>query len=418
MSIRHHRDFLRVWSGQAVSNIGDGVHRIAILWWARQATGSNLAVVAVALATTVPSILAAPFAGWLVDRYDRRRLMMWSDIARFGTSATIAGLAAAGALHLWTVLVVAAVAAAAGAVFTPAYMSSITMLVPPDDRAVANSMVGINEALAGILGPAIGGLLVGLWGTSGALWFDTATFVVSLLFVLASRIPMPEARTAEEGAPDDDGLLAGLRLLRRDRNLRDLTTVALGLNTIVAPVPVLIVALAAGPLALGGTGYGLLEAAIPAGLLIGFVVAPKVVTVRPAALVGLVVTCLGIALAGATTVALVAGMTFLAAGVGIGVVNTVLPTRFQQDVDPAVQGRVFALLGGLMQVGRPLGLMLAAPLLAVLGPRGGLAVCGALMLLVTWVGRAGVLGPEAPAVTANVDAPRVPVPSETASGSV
>jgi predicted MFS family arabinose efflux permease len=405
MSIRNHRDFLRIWSGQAVSNLGDGVHRIAILWWARQATGSNLAVVAVALATTIPSILAAPFAGWLVDRMDRRHLMLWADGMRVGTSGALAGLAAAGALHLWMVLVVAVVSAAAGTLFSPAYMASITMLVPADDRAVANSMVGINEATAGILGPAVGGLLIGLWGTSAALWFDAGTFVVSLLFVLASRIPMPPsaAGTGSDGADDadaaelDTGLLAGLRLVRKDRNLRDLTAVAVGLNTFVAPVPVLIVALAAGPFALGGTGYGLLEAAIPAGLLLGFVLGPKVVTIRPAAFVALLFTSIGLALAGATTVAVVGGLTFLAAGVGVGVVNTVLPTRFQQDVDPAIQGRVFALLGGLMQVGRPLGLVLAAPLIAGLGPRWGLAVCGGLMLAVTWFGRSGVLGPVAAA---------------------
>jgi MFS family permease len=416
MSIRNHRDFLRIWSGQAVSNLGDGVHRIAILWWARQATGSNLAVVAVALATTIPAIASAPFAGWLVDRMDRRHLMLWSDALRVGTSAALAGLAAAGALHLWMVVIVAVVSAAAGAPFSPAYMASITMLVPADDRAVANSMVGINEAMAGILGPAVGGLLIGLWGTSSALWFDAGTFVVSFALILASRIPMPAPRgTTPAGGVDhpdeevDEGLFAGLRLIRKDRSLRDLTSVAVGLNTFVAPIPVLIVALAAGPFALGGTGYGILEASIPAGLLVGFLIGPKVVTVRPAALVALVVTSVGIALAGATTLAVVGGVTFLAAGLGVGVVNTVLPTRFQQDVDPAIQGRVFALLGGLMQVGRPLGLVLAAPLLAVVGPRLGLVVCGALMLVVTWFGRSGILGPEASAESRE-SASATPVP--------
>lgn len=397
MSIRQHRDFVRIWSGQAVSNIGDGVHRIAVLWWARQATGSNLAVVAVALATTVPTILAAPFAGWAVDRWDRRRLMVAADAARVITSGIIAVLAASGHLHLWMVLVLAAVAAVAGAVFSPAYMASITMLVPADDRAVANSMVGTNEAIAGILGPAIGGLLIGLWGTGSALWFDAATFVVSLLFVLASRVPMP-VRDVNAGGSEgaDEGVFAGLSLLRKDRNLRDLTAVAVGLNTFAAPIPVMIVALAAGTLALGGTGYGLLEAAIPAGLVLGFVVAPRLVARRSAALVALVATGSAIALAGATAIALAAGAAFVAAGVGIGVTNTVLPTRFQQDVDPSIQGRIFALLGALMQVGRPLGLVIAAPLVGLIGPRAGLAVCGGAMLAVTFVGRRGLLGPAAP----------------------
>jgi hypothetical protein len=58
-----------------------------------------------------------------------------------------------------------------------------------------------------------------------------------------------------------------------------------------------------------------------------------------------------------------------------------------------LQGRVFALLGGLMQIGRPIGLVLTAPLLVMVGPRGGLAVCGVCMLAVAWFGRSGVLGP-------------------------
>lgn len=397
MSIRRHRDFLRIWTGQAVSNIGDGVHRIAVLWWARQATGSNMAVVAVALATTLPMILMAPVAGTLVDRVDRRRLMLVSDLVRFATSALLALLFAADLLTLPVVLVAAVVAATAGSVFSPAYMASITMLVPPDDRATANSLVGVNEAIAGVLGPAIGGVLIGVWGTSSALWFDAATFVVALLLVLMSTVPMP-ARVESPAADVDadaatDGPFAAIGLLRRDRNIRDLTMVAVSLNTFVAPVPVLMVALAAGPLGLGGTGFGLLEAAIPLGMVAGFVLGPRFSTVRPAPLVALVATSLGVALAGATTWAVVAGLTFVAAGVGVGVANTLLPTRFQNDIEPSLQGRVFALLGALGQVGRPAGLLMAAPLLAVLGPRGGLAVCGACMLAVSWIGRSGVQGP-------------------------
>jgi MFS family permease len=379
-----------------VSTIGDGVHRIAVLWWARQATGSNTVVVLVALATTLPLIAAAPLAGWLVDRVSRRRLMALSDGVRVVTSGVLAVLAVTHALSTSAVLVCAAAAAAASAVFQPAYMASITMLVPADDRPTANSMVGLNDALGGIVGPALGGLLIGLWGTSSALWFDAGTFVVSLLLVLASRVPMP-AEVAAPGDVDaaDEGVFAGVHLLRRDRNIRDLVVVAMGLNMFVAPVPVIIVALAAGPFGLGGTGYGLLEACIPAGMVIGFLVGPKVARIRPATLVALVVTSVGVALAGATTLALVGGLTFLAAGVGVGVANTILPTRFQDDIDPALQGRVFALLGALMQVGRPIGLVLTAPLLAMVGPRGGLAVCGVCMLAVAWFGRSGVLGPVA-----------------------
>jgi MFS family permease len=402
MSIRSHRDFVRIWAGQAVSNVGDGVHRIAVLWWARQATGSNVVLVLVALATTVPAIAAAPLAGWLVDRTSRRRLMVLSDGARVVTSASLAALAFSDSLTTPLVLTCSVLAATAGAVFTPAYMASITMLVPADDRAVANSMVGVNEAIAGILGPALGGLLIGVWGTSSALWFDAGTFVASLLLVLASRVPMPTVERRPH--PDqEEGVFAGLYLLRRDRNLRDLTMVAVALNMFVAPVPILIVVLAIGPFGLGGTGYGLLAACVPAGLLLGFIVGPRLSSIRPAALVALVVTSLGIAIAGLTTIAVVGGVTFIAAGVGVGVANTILPTRFQNEVDPSMQGRVFALLGAMMNVGRPLGLVLAAPLIAGLGPRWGLAVCGLCMLAAAWFGRSGMLGPQVTIANGSAD---------------
>jgi MFS family permease len=389
MSIRARSDFMRIWSGQAVSNLGDGVHRIAVLWWAKQATGSNVVVVVVALASVVPALVAAPVAGWLVDHVDRRRLMLAADALRTMTSAALAALAWGHSLSTAMVVLCASAAAAATCVFSTAYSASITMLVPEDDRARANSMVGINEALAGILGPAVGGLVIGLWGTSSAFGCDAATFVVSFAVVAASRVPMPE-QVASATRESTGGISAGVALLRRNRSLRDLVVVAAGLNLFVSPVPVLLVVLAAGPFALGGTGYGLLEACVPAGLLLGFVVGPRLATLRWSAVVALAATGLGIAFAAVTTTAAVGGVTLMAAGVGMGVANTLLPTRFQRDVDPALQGRVFALLGALGQAGRPLGLLMTAPLIALVGVRSGMAVCGGSMLAITWFGRHGL----------------------------
>src|SRR4249920_2560940 len=111
MSIREHRSFLRIWSGQVVSNLGDGVHRIALLWWTRQSTGSDAAVVVVALATVIPSLLAAPLAGWIVDRISRRTVMLASDAIRLITSVALALLLMQDSLGLPLVVVFAALAA-------------------------------------------------------------------------------------------------------------------------------------------------------------------------------------------------------------------------------------------------------------------------------------------------------------------
>lgn len=389
--MRQHRDFLRLVAGQAVSAVGDGISRIAILWWAWETTGSNAIVVFVALATVLPTLAAAPLAGWLVDRFPRRRLMLIADAVRVLTSAGLALAVWEDSLNTPTVVAVAALAAIAAAVFDPALLASVTMLVDEEQRISANSLLGGVVAVAGIAGPAIGGLLVGTWGTGGALMVDAATFAVSFVFVVLSRIPDPEHVVS--GATDDDGgWTAGLQLLRSDRSIRDLVMVAAGLNLAVAPLGVLIVSLAAGPLQLDGRGFGLLEASIPLGIVAGFIVAPKIAKGRQAALVALLATGGAIAMSGAWALALWAGAAFVLAGVGVGVTNSVLPARFQAGVAPEVQGRVFALVGALGQAGRPVGLLLAAPMIAVVGVRGGFVVCGLALAAVAWAGRRGLAG--------------------------
>lgn len=396
VDMRQHKDFLRLWAGQAMSSVGDGVHRIAVLWWARQATGSDTVVVVVALATVLPTLAAAPVAGWLVDRYSRRGLMLTADVIRCGTSVALAMAVWSGSLSVAMVIGLSIVAAAAAAVFDPALMSSITLLVAPDRRVQANSMLGVSGALAGIVGPALGGVLIGVAGTGAALWFDAGTFLLSFLMVVISRIPMP---VADADAAENTGIGGGLRLVRENREVRDLVVVGAGLNLCVAPVGVLIVGLAAGPLGLGGGGFGLLEAAVPAGLVCGFIAAPKLVGRSNTALAALLLTAAGIAVAGVLPIAWWAGLSFLAAGVGAGVVNAILPTRFQESVDPAVQGRVFALVGALSQAGRPIGLLLTAPMVALIGLRAGFAVCGLGVAMVALAGRRGLARAAEPLVS-------------------
>jgi len=310
------------------------------------------------------------------------------------------------------VVAVTVVAAVAAAVFDPALLASVTLLVPSAQRARANSMLGVSGALAGIAGPALGGVMIGVAGMAAAFWLDAATFLVSFALVVASTIPMP-ARTA---SGDDDGSFAvGWRVLRSNRGVRDLVVVAAGLNLCVAPVSVLIVGLAADRLHLGGQGFGLLSAAIPVGIVAGFVAAPKVAGRQRAALVALLGVGVAIALSGAAPWAWWAGVAFVLAGVGIGVANTILPTRFQEAVEPSVQGRVFSVVGALGQAGRPIGLLLAAPMIAGVGIGGGLAMCGVALAAVAVAGRRGLVAAGAPQPATSPPATSPPATSQPAT---
>ena len=190
---------------------------------------------------------------------------------------------------------------------------------------------------------------------------------------------------------------------------------AAGLNLCVAPVSVLIVGLAADRLHLGGQGFGLLSAAIPVGIVAGFVAAPKVAGRQRAALVALLGVGVAIALSGAAPWAWWAGVAFVLAGVGIGVANTILPTRFQEAVEPSVQGRVFSVVGALGQAGRPIGLLLAAPMIAGVGIGGGLAMCGVALAAVAVAGRRGLVAAGAPQPATSPPATSPPATSQPAT---
>src|SRR5688572_32103959 len=110
MILRRSRNFRMIWTGQVVSVIGDGMQRIALLWWARHAGGNGL-LAAVALSTMVPLILGSPVGGWMADRFDRRHLMIGADIARMGLTGTLALLILGGGASSLVVCTVVALCA-------------------------------------------------------------------------------------------------------------------------------------------------------------------------------------------------------------------------------------------------------------------------------------------------------------------
>src|SRR6476620_2863853 len=156
MVLRTYRNFRMIWVGQVVSVVGDGMQRVALLWWARRAGGNGL-LTAVALATMIPVIACSPVGGWLADRYDRRLLMIGADVARLSTTGVLAALVLGH--HTAPVLVCALVAISAGAtaVFDPTYSAVVPTLIEPEHRPAANGLNMANSAVGGLVGPLIGG---------------------------------------------------------------------------------------------------------------------------------------------------------------------------------------------------------------------------------------------------------------------
>jgi MFS family permease len=388
MTVLKHRDFRLVWTGQVVSVVGDGMRTLALLWWVKIHGGSNAGVVAVAAAAAVPVVVASPLGGWVADRYDRRRSMIGADLLRAGASAGIAALLFTG--HLTTLLLCTFVTLSGlgTAWFDPSFAAAVPSLVPPEDRAGANGLNLANSAGGGLLGPLVGGLLLTVVAPGWVLVIDVASFLWSAALISRARIAHPStfARLASDPA---GGLAtaeppASVRTVLADAVTRRLVSLACLLNFIAAPMTVLLVALAVDRHHVGPRLYAVLDMTIPAGLLVGAVLAAKAARHRLALLASLLATGSTLALVGMAPLAVAIGLLVVCGG-SLAVANTVLVTILQSAVPAEVQGRAFGVLGSLAQALRPCGLLLAAPLLGLAGVPGSFAVVGLAVVAATLV---------------------------------
>jgi len=233
------RDFALIWAATAISRLGDGLYLVAIAWQTYAVSNVPTAMSVVGLATTVPQLVLLLFSGALSDRLPRRRLMVGADALRAVAIGTLGALALADALSLATIFALVAVYAVGTALFQPASMSLLPQVVPQDRRAQANGLMRLAGALAiRLVGPALGGGVVGAFGAGTAFLVDAATFVASLALLLkVSSYPLPD-REAKSLLAD---VREGLGFVRRQRWLTaSLAAASIGLLCYEGPTVILL----------------------------------------------------------------------------------------------------------------------------------------------------------------------------------
>lgn len=193
---RGMRTFLVIWFGQLVSTLGSGLTGFALGVWIYQETGSTTLFAFNLLAFAVPNLIVSPFAGALVDRWDRRRVMILSDTGAGLSTLAVALLYFSGGLEVWHVYILTAINSAFSAFQWPAYSAVTTLLVPKAQLGRAGGMVQIGEAISALASPAIAGVLFVTAGIQGVVMVDFATYLVALLTLMAVRVPRPPATQA------------------------------------------------------------------------------------------------------------------------------------------------------------------------------------------------------------------------------
>ena len=386
--------FFTIWTGQAFSLFGSALVQFALIWWLTQKTGSAVVLTMATLVGMLPQVVLGPFAGAIVDRGNRRLIMILADGAIAAFSLLLAWLFATGQAQIWHVYIILVVRSLGGAFHFPA-MSASTPLMVPEKHLTRIS--GMNQTLQGVMGliaPPIGALLIEVLNTQGVLMIDVVTAAIAIFPLFFFSIPQPERKAPEAHEAQAnlfDDVREGFRYLRSWPGLMAILGMAFFLNFLLTPTGSLMPLLITKHFGKGALEFGLMDSASGFGVIAGGLLLSvwggfrkKVVTSMSGIIgIGIGITMVGLAPSQYFWVAL-AGMAL--SGFMNPITNGPLGALLQSNVRPDMQGRVMSLVNSVATAMTPLGLMIAGPVSDVIGIRAWYWIAGILTLLMGLAG--------------------------------
>ncbi len=366
--LRRHRGFRRLWTGQLIAATGSQLAVVAVSYQTYQLTGSTAMVGLVSLGQLLPLLAGSVLGGPLVDAWDRRRVLLFTQGLLAAGSAGLALNAMLGHPLLWPMFACTAESAAFQGVDWAARRASLRGLVPPVDLAAALSLQSVAFQSTQVVGPAAAGLLIAHAGFALVYWLNVAAFGVA--FITVARLPAlrPQGGGQKAGLAS---LAGGIRYLRSSRPLAGSFLIDLGAMVFGMPralFPALAVTVFHG----GATTVGYLNAAPGLGALIGSVLTGHIGRIRRAGrAVAFCVTGWGLAITGFGLVSwLPAALVLLVLAGAADVVSSVFRMMIVQHVTPdAVQGRINRLVFVGLQGGPRLGDAESGVAAAIAGPQ-------------------------------------------------
>lgn len=374
--------FGTIWIGQLVSLLGSGLTSFALGIWALERTSSVTQYTLILVCASVPAILVAPFAGALVDRWDRKWVMFWTDLGPGAITLTYAALLWQGDLQVWHIYIGAALNSMFSTFQWPAYVSSITMLVDRSQYGRVNGMLEFGQAGTTIAAPALAGLMLSVMDIWGVLLVDFATFLFAAATLLLVHIPRPEQSAEARKASGSIWKEAayGWTFIRERPGLLNLLLFFATVNLVVCACGVAIV-----PMVLAFSGskaaVGSIMSVVGIGMLIGGAIMTATGGPKPRIYgvlgVGMLLSVCFV-LIGLKPSLLLVGAGVLLWYIGLPIMNGSSTAIWQSKTPADVQGRVFAMRRMIAQFTTPIGDFSAGPLadklfIPLLLPGGALA---------------------------------------------
>lgn len=264
-----HRNYRLFFSGQTVSLVGTWMTRIATSWLVYRLTGSALLLGTVGFAGQIPSFLLAPFAGVLIDRWNRHRLLVITQVLAMLQSAALAGLTLAGVINIWHVLFLSLFQGVINAFDMPARQAFVVEMV--EKREDLSNAIALNSSMvnaARLLGPSVGGVIIAAVGEGWCFALDAVSYLAVIASLLLMRIA-PRERPAGRETRVLHELREGWRYVAGSPPIRSILLLLALVSLVGMPYTVLMPVFASTILHGGPHTLGFLMAATGVGALLG-----------------------------------------------------------------------------------------------------------------------------------------------------
>ena len=374
------RNFFIIFTGQTISLIGSRLVQFSLVWWLTQQTGSANVLAFASIMAILPQAILGPFAGVLVDRWNRKRVMLFADTGIALVTVVLAFLYASGTVQIWHIYALMFIRSLGGAFHWTSMQASTSLMVPREQIA---RVAGLNQSVSGIasiVAPPMGALLIEILPIQYVLGIDIVTAVFAIVPLLVIPVPQPPQQLSRAKTVLED-LRGGLNYVIEWKGLMIIMVMSLTINLLISPafslLPLLITSyFKGGALELAwiqsANGLGMILGGLLLGIWGGFKSRVKTAFV---ALVIAGVSILGFSQTPPDVFPLAVVSIFI-----FGVTNSIANSSFfaalQTLVPPEVQGRVFTLAMAASTIAQPVGLAVAGPVSEILSIRGWFVIGG------------------------------------------
>ncbi len=382
--LKKYPAFRNFWFAQAISQIGDRIHSLALLWVVYSFTGSSTYVGVIMIATTLPGIILGPFAGTFADRHDRKKIMILTDFARSIIVFYLAFQSYGNTLTVNDLIVATVFMSISSAFFNPSALSFLPNLVPVESLTRANAMSQLCASVSAVAGPLLGSGLIALIGVMPAFIVNGISFLMSAVFLMFIKNMDKGKKRKKAGFFGE--LKAGWKSAREIPLVIKLLAPVAIVNFFFSAIVILVPVYAQGIYKAGSTGLGILMSGFGGGMLLSSIFLSLrrfQLKIRTYIIGGFLFIGIAFMIIGSMEYFYVTMLGIFISGFMLNMLNINLITLYQKMLPDEVRGKVFGLITAISLSLQPVAYGVMGVLVDKWEPGHVMLVSGVFILLCT-----------------------------------